>query len=743
MKISPASPPKTVSLLSAGQASEPPIEESWAFSSAQIDLSMLRQIIYRNRWIILAICVAGLVLGLAVTLLTTPTYRAQSSIQIEQQASRVLDTPDLQPTEAIQDADRFLQTQLEIMQSRALAIRVAEAQRLFAGNGFLDAMRVKPDDEPAGTLSPQQAHREQVIEVLQENLKVSLTQNSRIVRIAFDSPDPALSARIANAFADNMIGSNLSRRFDASSYARRFLQEQLAETKERLENSERAMIVYARATGIIDTSSAAPGQSMGSANTNSLTVSSLVQANDALVAATARRIDAQQLWDNARNARLSSLPEVLSNPAVQMLQQQRAELESKLAEQSQRRQPDHPEVRRTVSEIAAVDAQINDVAQDIRTSIRNRYQTALQQEEQLAGAVGSLKNATLTEQDRSIRYNILRREVSTNRELYDGLLQRFKEVSATAGMSNNNISIVDVARIPVKPVSPNLMVNLSLALLISFMAAVGFIYVREQFDDVVRSPDDAERKLGLPALGMVPVLPVNMTPHEALDQPTSAFTEAFHAIRSAVELSQAGGAPASLLITSSQKSEGKSTIAHAIARDFARAGGRRVLIIDADLRRPTLHRILGLPNGKGLTSLLVRQCGPEQAIQRTSTEGLDFVGSGPTAPNPGELLGSPALAELIGAFTKRYDLVVIDAPPVLGLADAPSIAAHMDATLFVVSATSSHRGVVKAAVRRLRHARARMLGVVVNRVDMVSLGYGYEQYYTYDGDGASSGKAKG
>ncbi|MGK2908448.1 MAG: GumC family protein [Sphingobium sp.] len=740
MKISPASPPTLSPYIEP--TAETSGNEMWAFASSQIDLAMLRRIVHRNRWIILAICAAGLALGLTITLLITPTYRAQSSIQIEQQASRVLDAPDIQPAEAIQDADRFLQTQLEIMQSRSLATRVGEAMRLFSGDAFFKAMRVKPEEKPAGTLSLQEARREQTIALLQDNLKVSLTQNSRIVRITFDSPDPALAARIANAFADNMIGSNLSRKFDTSSYARRFLQEQLTETKERLENSERAMNVYARSSGIIDTSSGMPAQT-GSSSGNSLTVSSLVQANDALVAATARRIDAEQLWNNARSSKLDSLPEVLSNPAVQMMQQQRATLEARLAEQQERRQADHPEIRRTNSEISAINRQIEGIAADARRSVLNRYQVAKQQEEQLEAVVSGLKNETLTEQDRRVRYNILRREVNTNRELYDGLLQRFKEVSAAAGMSNNNISIVDIARVPGKPVSPNLLVNLGLALLISFMAATGFIYAREQLDDVVRSPEEAERKLGLPAIGMVPALATSTTPHEALSQPTSAFSEAFHAVRSALELSQAGGAPASLLITSSQKSEGKSTIAHAIARDFARSGGRRVLLVDADLRRPSLHHILGMPNVPGLTSLLVRKCAVDQAVHTTSTPGLDFIGSGPTAPNPGELLGSPVLPELVAQFTTHYDLVIIDAPPVLGLADAPSIAAHMDATLFVVSANGSHRGVVKAAIRRLRLARARLLGVVLNRVDIPSLGYGYEQYYTYGDQDTQSENAKG
>lgn len=706
-------------------------QESWLFSTSQIDLNMIRAILVRNRWTVLSICVAGMLLGIAITLLTVPVYRAESSIQIDQQVSQVLDTPDVQPVEAVQDVDRFLQTQVGVLESRTLAIRVAETLDLFSGNGFLNAMRVDPDTSTVEKLGAVEAHREQVIALLRKNLQIALPQESRIAKIAFDSPDPALSARVANAFAEIMIAANLSRRYDTSAYARRFLQEQLAEAKERLEASERAMVGYARQTGIIDTKLAAqPGQ-LGQADGGSLTTSSLLQSNDVLSAVKARRIDAQQLWESARTARLTSLPEVLSNPAVQTMMERRATLEANYADQSQRRQHDHPDLIRGRSEIAAVNARIGDLAQDIKTSIYNRYRAALLQEHEMQGAVDRLKGATINEQDRSIRYNILRREVNTNRELYDGLLQRFKQLSAAAGMSANNISIIDLSPIPVRPVSPNLLVNLGLAILASFVIALGFVYIRENFDDIVRSTEEAERKLGLPALGMVPTLEGGAVAFEELERPFSPYSEAFHAIRSTIELSHAGGVPRSIMISSSQKGEGKTSSAYAIARDFARLGGRRILLVDADLRRPSLHKVLGLTNEAGLVNLLARQQKLGQVTRPTTTPGLDFISSGPIAPNPAELLGSPMLPALIEEFAQSYDIVIIDGPPVLGLADAPSIAAHVEATLFIVDASNARRGMIKAALRRLRNSRANVLGVVLNRINVATLGYGYEQYYDY------------
>ncbi|MPS68107.1 MAG: polysaccharide biosynthesis tyrosine autokinase [Novosphingobium sp.] len=704
--------------------------DSWLFAGSQIDLEGLRAALVRHRWLVLLICGAGLLLGLTVTVLTVPTYRAESSIQIDQQASRVLDAPDIEPVQAVQDADRFLQTQTEILRSRALAIRVAETLGLFGGNGFLEAMHVKPLSGAMGTLGAGEAHREQVIAVLRDNLSITLPDGSRVARIAFDSPDPAMAAKVANAFANTMISSNLSRRFDTSVYARQFLREQLEQAKERLEESERSMVGYARSSGIIDTDAIREAGSAAS-GAPSLVASSLIESNDALSQARSRRIDAEQLWTTTRSAPLMSLPEVLSNPAIQTMMERRAELEGSYAEQSQRRQNDHPDLIRLRSEIAALNQRIAHLAEDIRSSIRNRFRAAELQEQQMQGEVERLRNATLSEQDRSIRYTILRREVRTNRELYDGLLQRFKEVSAAAGVSANNISIVDLASTPVRPVAPNLPVNLGLSLLAAFVAAIGVIYLRENLDDMLRTVDDAERKLGVTGLGMVPRLDAGVTFRDEVEKRNSSLSEAIHTIRSAIELAGGNGPPRTVFITSCGKGEGKTSTAYALARDFAQIG-RRVLLVDADMRRPSMHKLLSFENNAGLADLLNREKAIEDVVRRTAIADLHFVSAGAAEPNPAELLASGTLPWLIGQLEEMYDIVIIDGPPMLGLADAPSIAVHVEATLFVIDAGQTRRKTIRSALRRLRLSRATLRGVILNRVDVRTLGYGYESYYRYD-----------
>lgn len=350
----------------------------------------------------------------------------------------------------------------------------------------------------------------------------------------------------------------------------------------------------------------------------------------------------------------------------------------------------------------------------------------------MQGQVDHLKGATLGEQDRSIRYTILRREVGTNRELYDALLQRFKEVSATAGVSTNNISIVDVAPMPTRPISPNLVVNVALALLAGFCIALAFVYFRENLDDVVRTVEDAERKIGGTGLGMVPRLAPGVSFREELERPASGLAEAFHAIRSAIELSQAGGAPRTLFVTSCGKGDGKTSSAFAIARDFALTG-RRVLLVDADMRRPTMHKKLSTDNEVGLIDLLSRRKDIAEVKQRTQIANLDFIASGTPVPNPADLLTTDALPWLIGRLEDGYDMVLIDGPPTLGLADAPSIAAHVEATLFVINASQTSSRAIRTALRRLRLNRVVPRGFILNRVDVRSLGYGYQDYYDYDG----------
>lgn len=691
-----------------------------------LDLRAILAALYRNRLLIATVIVLALAAGVISILLTTPTYRAQTTVQIDQQSAKILGTEDVEPSASPQETERFLQTHVDIINSRALAGKVVDALGLAGDADFLTAMGEKP--LPAAEKS-RAAEREQAIEILADNRSVSLPRNSRILGIRIDSRSPAKAAEIADSYAENLIVSNLQRRFETSAYSRKFLQQQLALAKNKLEESERSLIAYSRSAGLID-ASAGVASGPEQVGPRSLTTTNLVRLNQSYAEARSDRVAKQQRWQQAQATPLMSLPEVLANPSIQQLSQQRAELEGQYQQELQRRKEEHPALLQARANIAELDRQIAAIAGSIRTSIRDQYQVALRQETALAGNVGQLKGETLNEQDRGVRYNILKREVDTNRELYDGLLQRYKEVGAQAGVTQNNISVIDAASVPQRPVSPRPLLSMALAALAGLGLALLLVFLRERFDDSIRAPEDVESKLGLPLLGVVPLVKGRQTLRAALANPRSPVAEAQSALRSSVELASLRGMPSTLLLTSSREAEGKSTTALGLARDLATTG-QRVLLIDADLRKPSLHRLLDVSNEAGLSSVLARRAVIDEVIRPTGTEGLMFVPAGPLPPSPAQLLAGNVLASLLTMLAERFDVVVVDGPPVLGLADAPRLASAVEGVLFVIEANGAHRGHAKSALKRLLGANARIVGAVLTKYDakksgFAGYGYGYE-----------------
>lgn len=709
-----------------------------AADGREFDFTRIKQIIRRNRWIAVG-CIAFAVLAaILVTMATTPTFQATASVQLEQQSARILEVDEVAGEANPSDAERFLQTQIDLLLSRSLAIRVAERLGFLQSDEFLITM----GEDPSGIEGPPAVRkarlRDAVISTLQNNLAVSLPRNSRVASITFYSPNSALAARVANAYAEALIADNLQRRYKASTYAREFLEDELAETKARLEDSERAAITYARSAGLIDTGPAGSGENGERAR--SLVTSSMVSMNDTLSEVAAERLRAQQRWERVAGTPATSLPEVLNNNAVQQLYERRAELQADLEKQLETRLPDYPPVRQVRAQIEEIDRQIGTLAASIKSSIRQAYQVAARQESAIESRLNQLRSSTLAEQGRSIQYNILRREVETNRELYDGLLQRYKEVGAAAGVTANNISIVDTADEQLAPTWPKPFLNLALALVLGAIAAGVIAFAREMLDDAIRSPEDVEAKLGVMLLGTAPKLTAGQEPLDELENQRSPLAEAYASLRVSIGFAGEGGIPKSMLITSSQASEGKSTSSYAIARSLTQVG-LRVLLVDGDLRKPSLHRLLGTAHDNGFSNVL-SQAGIKPPIVATGVDKLDFLPSGPLPPNPADLYARPQAREAFQRLIGDYDHVVIDGPPVLGLADAPLLADLVEGTIFLVDVSKSHRGRVRAAIRRLQRANAKLLGVVLTKFDAVATGYGdYGYSYEY-GDAAKTRRAQ-
>lgn len=695
------------------------------------DFRYIAAAIRSNLWLIAAIIAAAMAIALVATLLQTPRYTASSTIQINDSSGRILgDKGD--DSEVLgagdYDTERFLKTQVDVLQSRGLALRVAQKLKL-SGNPHFYASQEVPEPEAGASV---EATRIGVVGLLRGYLKVNLPRDSRIVTINYESTDPELSAQIANAYAGEFIQANLQRKFDSSSYARSFLSEQLDEAKKRLAESERELNAYARQAGLInmgDARSGGDGKSSGQGG-SSVTASSLLQLNNAANEAAARRIEAEGQWRTISSGPLMSSQAVINNPTVTSLLSQRAGIEAALSEERARHLDDYPAVKAKAEELATINHLLQQAAANVRNSIHAQYQSAQDTERQLYAKVAELKNDTLAEQDRTVQYGLLAREAETNRQVYDGLLERFKQLNAVAGVSLSNVSIIDTAERPGGPSSPNLLKNLLVGLIFGIGAASLTVFLKDQFDDSIRVPEDVESKLDLPLLGVVP-RSHRGTPDEALADPKSPMSESYNSLRGSLLYSTPEGLPQIMLVTSAQASEGKTTSSFAIASGFARMG-KRTLLIDADMRRPSLHRRLDLENGRGLSTLLTSQEHLVDIQVPSGRANLNLVLAGPVPPSPTELLSTARVEEILQEAARSYDIVIIDSPPILGLADSPLMAALVDGVVFVVEADRSRRGSLKAALRRLRAMRPVLLGAVLTKFDPLKAGNRYSEYYGYE-----------
>ena len=695
--------------------------DAYAYEPSRgLDVRFILASVRRRLGWIVAILALSLVAGVLYTMFQAPLYTAQTSVQINNQSDQVLrQGEDLNQGASIYD-ERFLKTQIDILKSRGLAVRVAQKLKLFGNPRFAEAMGMK-----ASAGLPEAIERDLTLGLLQGHLTVDLPYDSRIVNIAFTGGDPALTAQIANAFASEFIQSNLQRKYDSSAYARQFVSNQLAETKLKVEVSERALNAYARSAGLIRTPQASSGGDKDGGG-GSVTTSSLLQLNSAANDARQARIAADVRWQTFNAVPLTSTKEVLGNATYQTLLAQRAGLETKLQEVRAEHLDDYPGVREIKAQLAEIARQMQVTAANVRNSVRSDLTSATAAEQELAAQVNSLKGDTLSEQDRSVQYNLLAREADTNRALYDGLLQRYKELNAAAGVATSNVAIIDQAEPPLGPSSPNHTRDIMLALILGLFLAALMVFLSIQLDDAIRVPEDMETKLGLPLLGIVPQSEGD--PQEALLDPKSQLSEGYNALRASLLHSTPAGLPAVLLITSAQPGEGKTTTAQAVSLTLARLG-KTVLLVDGDLRRPAIHRVFGLANERGLSTLLTTLDPLESVIHASTEPRLSLLPSGPVPPSPTELVASNRFRSLIDQMAEKFDVVVIDSPPILGLADAPTMSAMVDGVVFVVEAGRGRRGGLKAALRRLRSMRPNLVGGVLTKFDTSQAANKYSDYY--------------
>ncbi|MFC5577701.1 GumC family protein [Lysobacter niabensis] len=690
----------------------------------EIDLLQYWNVLRANLWLVAGVAGTVVALAIVMTLLATPVFRASSLLQIERESLQVVNVEGVMPTEQGYYGDDFYQTQYELLASNSLALRVVQDLNLTQDPYF------KPMLEGVGEKAPAAARQQEMQRTLADMLlgEVSIepVRNSRLVRINVDSPDPKVAARVADAWSKAYIASNLERRFEASSYARKYLEERLAQLKGKLEDSEKALVSFATQEQIVSVGDGKP----------SLSAQNLSELNASLARAQDERIRAEAEWTQASQGEGAGLPQVTTNSLIQRLREERSKVQAEYQEKLRTFKPDYPDMQRLSGQIAEIDRQIAGEVANIRASIKARYDAAVAQEGLLDARIGGLKGDVLDLQSRSIQYNILQREAETNRQLYDGLLQRYKEIGVAGGVGANNIFVVDRAEVPADPYKPSLFRNLALGLLVGGMLGVLAAFARHYLDRTIHSPKALESLIQRPVLGMIPRLGGGMTPAQASVDLRSPFAEAYRSVRTALQFATAHGLPYSLLVSSAGPGEGKTTTAMELARNIAQLG-KRVVVVDADLRNPSVHKLLGVSNSVGLSNVLAGASGVEGAVQATKDPNLSVITSGPLPPNPPELLAGDGLAALLESLRQHFDMVVLDGPPVLGLADAPLLGHRAEATLLVATAEQTRTDALQGAMQRLMAARARVLGSVLTRFDMSkgdNYGYGGYSYYSYGGD---------
>jgi capsular exopolysaccharide synthesis family protein len=669
------------------------------------------RVLMRRKKLLGLFIAASFLLTLLITLLMKPVYRATTTVQIEREPTKIADIV-LEPSARRNERD-FWQTQFELIKSNSLARTVIDKLQLedslTSGGGLFSFL--KSANTPAET-------------IFLKGLSVEPVNNSQLVMIHYESGDPEMATKIVNTIADSFISMNLERRYKSADSAKTFLQKQITEAKDNLETSEQKLSAFAQKNQIIELD-----------NNQTTKTHVLKKLAEELVTAEKNRIELSSQFQQLELAAKSRDPSmILNNPYIQNLKKTLVKLETEYRKKVRKLGNRNASMRKLQKEIERTRGQIRTEANMLKEAVSSQYESAKQSEKSLQERLTQLQTETLDVQGKIHNYNNLKQEVSSNRNLYQNLLERLKEVGVAGGVDNNNISIIDPAKVPYKKYKPKIKMNLLFGLLMGLLLGIAAIFLREFMDDSIKDTDELERMSDLPMLGAIPNLSSRSKDdiaQQLIKEPKSKIAEAIRSLRTTLSFSTQDGAPKTLFFTSSEPGEGKTSTALNLATAYALAGNS-VLIIDADLRSPSIHKILKQDNRMGLTNFLVGDADLGNVAQSTSITGLTSITAGPLPPDPVELLSGSRIKELLQTVATQYDHVIIDGPPVLGLADALILSNLAEATILTVHAGKTRKGPVTTSLKRLRQAKAHIIGTVMNQASHLGSGYGYDYlHYNY------------
>jgi polysaccharide biosynthesis transport protein len=697
-------------------------------------------ILRKHQWLILSFLLTVVTIVSIATFRMRPVYIAKATIQIDRENTNILPFQGADPYDSMMDLDNYIETQSKVLTSETLALQTIRNTGLAANPEF-SAGGIQSEAIATGSLANQKRPPE--VAAFLGSLSVKRIPSSRLLEVSYESTDPVLAARILNAHLDNFKAQNIQSRYEATLEATRFLTSQLNELKLTVKQSEDARINYERQNQIWSVD-----------DKSNITTQRLADLDKQLTDAQGETLKKQALYEYAKAGDIDAVPEIRADPLLQDLQKKRADLSVQYTEALNQYGPNFPKVQRLMAQMKEVDDQIARESKGIVLQLESDYREAKQRGELIRQALELQKAETNNMAEKMVQYNILKRESEADKTLYEGLLTKLKEAGISEGLKSSNLRVVDPAMIPSYPARPAKARNIALAFLVGLVGGIGLALLREYLDNTVKTPDDIETLTRLPSLAVVPAFGddgshkrrirflggASANGHEkrielvAQHLPKSQMSEAFRALRTALLLSQPDHPPQVILVTSALPREGKTTAAANLAVTLAQLGDKTVLV-DADLRKPGVGRLLNLGSGKyaGLSSYLAGVSTLDLVtVPHPAIPNLAAIPTGPLPPNPADLLSSHKLADAIVELRTKYKFVVIDSPPIMAATDAVILSVQADGVLLVVRSGETPKEAFTRTCDLLTSVKSRMLGVVLNAVDATAPDYYYSyRYYPY------------
>ncbi len=714
----------------------------------EIHLRDYLDVLLRRKWLITSVLLLVFVTTLIYTVSQPKLYESFATVKIDPNEQNITKFENLSNEAPRWYSDEFFETQIALITNPTLLERVVERmdlrthpviQELFftetdpgiltlAKTWVRDTLRalVPADEQPSAADNNIQDEetmiREMLAGYLEGGLEVARNGTSSLVGISFLSEDPGLSRDVIINLMEAFIEWSMEEKLTASERAQVFLMKQIARAKINLEKAEKEMNRFAKQAGIVSMDG----------RQNSILLE-LEELNAAMAAAEADMISKEAVYQQAVADGPANLPQVLANPMIGELKAEYARLQSEYEQMSVTMRDDYPTVKSVKARMASIAERIQAEERKIFQALANEYQTARKRLARIKERAETQKQTALDLNQRATQYRIMAREVDTNKNIYESLLERSREIESIMGVSSSNISIVRKASLPKAPAQPNVRRNLLLAIVVGLMGGVGLAFFLEYFMDAVTDPDEIADRFQMPILGLVPLVKSQDYPLEKtfIHDPRAPLSEAMRMARVSLKLSGTRIRSKSVLITSNRPGEGKTTLATNLALTFAGAG-EKVVLVDADMRRPRVHKIFDPEadgRAPGLSSFLAGVTA-RGIIQKNGHQNLRFIAAGPIPPNPAELLTSPRFDKLMRHLEKHFDRVIVDAPPHQGFADVLVLSQNVGGVVLITSMGETKREELRQFKRNMVNNQGTILGVLINKVDMTRR-YGYHSHYRY------------